>query len=87
VQAQHVAMSNSPEEDVQQVMSAAVLAEEVTSPGQRQSWPPPGSLHAAQPDSQDSPDVSPTAREDPCRSFCLWISFPLSNNLSKSAVK
>ncbi|DBA98263.1 TPA: hypothetical protein ACH3X1_001186 [Trebouxia sp. C0004] len=64
-QAQHVAMSNSPEEDMQHVTSAAVLAEEVTSPGQRQNWPPPGSLHAAQPDSQDSPDVSPNSKGGP----------------------
>lgn len=66
VQAQHAAMSDSPEEeDMEQVTSAAVLAEEVTSAGERQSWPPPGSLHAAQPNSQDSPNVSPNSKGGP----------------------
>ncbi|KAL0029700.1 hypothetical protein WJX79_003314 [Trebouxia sp. C0005] len=64
-QAQHMAKSNSPEEDMQQVTSAAVLAEEVTGSEQRQSWPPPGSLHAAQPNLQDSPDVSPSSKGGP----------------------
>ncbi len=76
-------MSNSPEEDMQ---SAAVLAEEVTSPGQRQSWPPPGSLQTAQLDSQNSPDVSPS-KGGPMYVFLPVHQFYFSINLSKSAVK
>jgi len=86
MQAQHVAMSHSPEEDTQQVTSAAVLAEEVTSPGQRQSWPAPGSLQTAQLDSQNSPDVSPS-KGGPMYVFLPVHQFYFSINLSKSAVK
>ena len=86
MQAQHVAMSHSPEEDTEQVTSAAVLAEEVTSPGQRQSWPPPGSLQTAQLDSQNSPDVSPS-KGGPMYVFLPVHQFYFSINLSKSAVK
>ncbi len=81
MQVQHVAVSNSPEEDKQQVTSAAVLAEEMTSPGKRQSWPPPASLQTAELDSQNSPDVSPS-KGGPMYVFLPVHQFYFSFNLS-----
>ena len=66
VQAQHAPTADSQEEaDLEQVAAAAMLTDNVLSEGQRQSWPPPGSLNCPQPDSQGSADVSPNGKGGP----------------------
>ncbi len=59
-------MSDSPEEeDLEHVMAAAMVTDEVVDQRDGRPWPPRTSLNSALPDSLGSPDTSPNGKGGP----------------------